>query len=283
MSTTPNPFQSLSGATRFHVSRASYFFAGPGSPASRRYNLLDYEGLPGTGPDVGAPWSPYALISLGFPIVSTGATTAGVGYVVSAHAAGTSPTNVPLGTTHLQTLAKFPGVPVVVLDVPRNLQYVSSGAGDTTQTVTVTGYDQYNQLMHETVTLNGTNIIYGLKAFKYVSAVVVNTLLAGNISVGLGTSLGLPVAVDFGGFVGETLVSWTSGPIFPRTGQTIESVGTFTGADRTIPATALTGDVYGTYLPSATLATLTNEILVTVFPAMGKNGTLYAQYGVPQF
>jgi hypothetical protein len=227
----------------------------------------------------------YAQINLGFPVVSTGATTAGVGYVVSAHAAGTTPTVVPLGATNKQTLNKFP-VPVVVLDCPRNLQYVSSSAGDTTQTVTVKGYDQYNQALTETVTLNGTGIIYGLKAFLYVASVTANTLLAGNLSVGLGTSLGLPFAVDFGGFVGETAVAWTSGPILPRTGQTqiLESaLGTFTGADRTIPATALTGDVYGTYLPASTLATLTTQILLTVFPAIGKNGTIRSSYGVPQF
>ena len=116
--------------------------------------------------------------------------------------------------------------------------------------------------------------------------VTVNTLLAGNISVGLGTALGLPVAVDYGDLVGESSVAWTSGPIFPRTGQTVlpgDALGTFVAADRTIPATALTGDVYGTYVPVATLAALTTEIRVEVFPAMGKNGTLYSSYGVPQF
>jgi hypothetical protein len=280
----PQVFSAFSGATRYHVSRASYLFAGPGSPASRRYNLLDVEGLPSQGPDVGSPFSVYAQINLGFPVVSTGATTAGVGYVISAHAAGTANVNIPLGATNLQTLTKFP-TPVVVLDVPRNLQYVSSTT-DTTQSVTVKGYDQYNQAMTETVALSGATPVYGKKAFLYVASVQVNILMAGNLSVGLGTSLGLPVAVDFGGFVGETAVAWTSGPILPRTGQTQiaeASLGTFTGADRTIPATATTGDVYGTYLPDTTLATLTTQILLTVFPAMGKNGTVNSSYGVPQF
>lgn len=281
MSVTPNPFQSLSGATRFHVSRASYFFAGPGSPANRRFNLSDVEGLPGTGPDVGVLWTPYANISLGFPIVSTGATTTGVGYVISAHAAASTPTNVPLGATHLVTLAKFPN-PVVPLDVPRNLQLVSSNAGDTTQTVTCYGYDQYNQAMTETITLNGTTPVYGNKAFKYVWQVIVNTLLAGNLSVGLGTGLGLPFAVDYGNFMSAWSVAWTSGPIYPATGQTTDT-GTFVAADRTIPATATTKDVYGLFTPSTTLATLTTEIRLQVFGALGLNGKINSSYGVPQF
>ena len=227
-------------------------------------------------------WSPYANISLGFPIVSTGATTAGVGYVISAHAAASTPTNVPLGVTHLQTVSKLAHPSVVVLDVPRNLQLVSSNAGDTTQTVTCYGYDQYNQAMTETITLNGTTPVYGNKAFKYVWQVIVNTLLAGNLSVGLGTGLGLPFAVDYGNFMSAWSVAWTSGPIYPATGQTADT-GTFVGADRTIPATATTNDVYGLFTPSTTLATLTTEIRLQVFGALGLNGKINSSYGVPQF
>ena len=53
----------------------------------------------------------------------------------------------------------------------RCLRFASSSAGDTTQTVTVTGTDMYGQAMTETRTLNGTTAVNGTKAFYTVTGV----------------------------------------------------------------------------------------------------------------
>ncbi|MGZ6673869.1 MAG: hypothetical protein ACXVFM_16125, partial [Solirubrobacteraceae bacterium] len=71
-----------------------------------------------------------------------------------------------------------------VLDFPRTLQFVSSNAGDTTQTITVVGTDDYGVAMSSTTALNGTTVVHGTKAFKTVSSVKSSGALAGNLSVG---------------------------------------------------------------------------------------------------
>jgi hypothetical protein len=55
----------------------------------------------------------------------------------------------------------------VVNDVARALQIVSSNA-DTTQTITIRGYDMYGAAMSEAITANGTTPVFGKKAFKEV-------------------------------------------------------------------------------------------------------------------
>jgi hypothetical protein len=49
------------------------------------------------------------------------------------------------------------GVTRLVLDCPRAVDILSSDAGDTTQTATVSGYDQYGQPMSELIAFNGTS------------------------------------------------------------------------------------------------------------------------------
>lgn len=78
-------------------------------------------------------------------------------------------------------------------DVPRTLQYVSSGS-DTSHTVTVTGLDIRGNAISETITLNGTTPVHGTKAFASINAngIALPTVGANNISVGIDTGLGLP-------------------------------------------------------------------------------------------
>lgn len=89
----------------------------------------------------------------------------------------------------------------VTLDVPRALQMVSSGAGDNTQTVTVTGTDVYRYAMKETFSLNGTTAVTGKKAFKTITQVAVSAAMAGNLSVGTTDILGLPEFLPERGFL----------------------------------------------------------------------------------
>jgi hypothetical protein len=124
---------------------------------------------------------------------------------------------------------------VATLDVPRTLSIVSTGAGDTTQTATITGTDTYGLPMSEAIAFNGTTTVAGKKAFKTVTRVAISAALAGNGSVGSGDIFGFPIAVGHRGYV---LTSWAG---------TFVTTGTFAPAVTTSPATTTTGDVRGTY------------------------------------
>lgn len=90
---------------------------------------------------------------------------------------------------------------VATLDVPRGLVVDSTNAGDTTQTITVTGTDVYGWGMTETIALNGTTAVEGKKAFKTITEVAVSAALTGNLTVGTTDILGLPEFVPSAGFI----------------------------------------------------------------------------------
>lgn len=125
-------------------------------------------------------------------------------------------------------------------DVPRGLSLVSSNAGDTTQTVTITGLDEWGQTVVETATLNGTTTVNANKAFAAVTRVAVSAAMTGNLSVGSSTKLGLPLAVrNVTQVRGEALDA------------AVATAGTFAYAlSNTVPS-ATNGDVRGTYIPNS--------------------------------
>lgn len=124
--------------------------------------------------------------------------------------------------------------------VARCVSIVSSNAGDTTQTATVTGTDVYGIPMTETIAFNGTTTVNGKKAFKTVTRVAISAALAGNASVGTTDIFGLPIRADSRNYV---LTAWNGAFV---------TTGTFVAADTTSPATATTGDVRGTFaVPNA--------------------------------
>lgn len=88
-----------------------------------------------------------------------------------------------------------------IMDSPagRNVVVASSNAGDTTQTVKVRGYDYAGNKMTEQLSLNGTSSVAGVKAFKQITALVVSAAMAGNLTVGSGVVLGLPVFIPSSG------------------------------------------------------------------------------------
>lgn len=126
---------------------------------------------------------------------------------------------------------------IATLDVPRAVSIVSSGAGDTTQTATVFGFDVYGQAMSETIAFNGTTTVNGQKAFRRVTRVAISAAMAGNASVGSTDILGLPYRVTSRNYL---ITAWDGAQV---------TTGTFVAADTTNPATATTDDVRGTYLP----------------------------------
>jgi hypothetical protein len=120
----------------------------------------------------------------------------------------------------------------------RNLTFVASGAA--TSTVTVSGRDYLNQRMIETITLNGTTPVVGLKCFKYLDSVAFAATAATTINVGTGTSLGLPYKAI------KVLTEELDNVI-------VGTLGTLTGPVLTDPQTATTGDPRGRYVPNSTL------------------------------
>lgn len=160
---------------------------------------------------------------------------------------------------------------VATLDVCRALSMIGTNAGDTTQSVTVTGTDYYGRRQTETRTLNGTTIVNFLKAFKTVTGVTVSATLAGNISVGSRDAIGLPYRVTDIGYIQS--VKWNN--------TLAQDAGTVVVAD-TNTATATTGDVRGTYLPSSATNGSRRLVMTIALPAIaaGPDATTTGAIGV---
>jgi hypothetical protein len=224
---------------RHTISHAEFLFSG-----TAQYNAANNSKR-------GVPFSPLLKVSLGTPDV------ADVDLVLD----GASLTAATDGLTT-----------DVVLDVPRNLQIVSTDAGDD-DVVTISGLDQYGEAVSEEFTVNGTTPVVGLKAFKTVQSVISATTPTGDFDVGTGSALGLPYRVDAGGL----LMAYEDSALDLTTSAVL---GTFLPADTTDPATATDGDVRGTYDPNGTLdGSAEFTVLIQIADVTSKTGA----YGVAQF
>ncbi len=155
---------------------------------------------------------------------------------------------------------------VAILDFPRNIVIDNDSAS--TSVITVTGTDKYGAPLVENITTNGTTLVKGKKAFKTVTSVTTATDTTGVLTVGSGDILGLPFALDT---VGDLFLANEAG--------IVATIGTVVAAVTTNPATAITGDVRGTYVATDTLDGAAT-IVVYYFPKGRKTIT---GYGVPQF
>lgn len=154
---------------------------------------------------------------------------------------------------------------VANLDVPRNLQVVSSVVGDTTQTITVTGKDIYGSVMVESVALNGTTIVPMNKAFVSITAAKSSAALAGTISIGTSVKFGLPMFLPSSAYVLKEIVD--AGAV---------TTGTFTGGAFTNPS-AVTLDVRGLYAPAtAPDGVHTYEVILALTDAEFKGHAQFA-------
>lgn len=158
------------------------------------------------------------------------------------------------------------------LDTPRTLDIVSSGAGDTTQTATVHGTDQYGQDMSELIAFNGTTRVAGQKAFKKVTRVAISAALAGNGSVGWTDVLGLPYRV-----VSRDYINFNYN-------ATVGLLAAVTVADTTSPATTTTNDVRGTITLASASDGVKRLVATLALPAIasGPNATRLGALGVTQ-
>lgn len=123
---------------------------------------------------------------------------------------------------------------VATFDVPRNVVAAWTG----TAVLTVTGTDEYGVVIRES-SASGTSLT-GKKAFKTVTGVTTSADITG-LTVGSGVVLGLPIYLPYAaGAVVKEIQDGANA-----------TAGTFVAGVRTA-ATALTGDVRGTWAPNGT-------------------------------
>jgi hypothetical protein len=155
--------------------------------------------------------------------------------------------------------------------ISRNIRIASVG-NDSTATFVVRGYDLYGFPMSETITGANVGTASGVKAFKYIASITpAGTVSGSNVTVGTGDVFGLPLlSTRFQ----DVQIYWNAGLISATTG--------YTAAVTTSPATAITGDVRGTYaVQSASDASKRLQVKVQVTPAkLVSTATLF---GVAQF
>lgn len=136
--------------------------------------------------------------------------------------------------------------------ISRNVR-ITSAADDSGKTFTVVGYDLYGYPMSEVITGANAGVASGTKAFKYITSVTPSTTPAGNVSVGTGDVIGLPLRADY---VGQLLINYNDTVITASTGFV---------AAVTTTATTTTGDVRGTYALQ-TASNNTRRLIVYLTP-----------------
>lgn len=147
--------------------------------------------------------------------------------------------------TYFRAAAAIGGAGALVLlqttlDVPRNIIITNAG-DDTGDTYTVTGTDEYGAAVIETITGANAGVAAGKKAFKTVSGIVASGASAGNVSIGFGDVLGLPIWVPS---AANFLKDWEDG------GDITDGTIVY-GLARATVSTATTADVRGTYDPNS--------------------------------
>lgn len=165
------------------------------------------------------------------------------------------------GTGVTTTVDAF-GVTRYVADVARCVTVVSGG-NDSGISFLITGYDIYGARMTQLLTGTNGSTATTLKAFKSVISVVPNGSVASTVTVGTSDTFGVPVQVSDKGYI--DVQNWAN--------TTAIDSGTFTVSDQTTPATNLTGDVRGTYVPSSASNGLRRLVFVSVLSATQVNNT----------
>jgi hypothetical protein len=170
--------------------------------------------------------------------------------------------------------------------VARALCISAASIGSGTTNVTVTGYDIFNNRMTEYLSANGTTVVNGKKAFKYILSVVTastaaTTVTPANIQIGLSDVFGVNLRMDKAEYL---QVAWNG--CTPTT-----QVGFTTALSTTSGAT--TADVRGTInastLAVATVASTNGARRLTVIMNVPINNMLNATpnataslFGAPQ-
>lgn len=193
----------------------------------------------------------FHTVELNAPLALSAAGLLAAGVMVN----GSAVTFNTLGATASATvignfgLVPFDSLTVARKGYGRNITVVASAAN--TRTLTVTGYDYLGSKMQETLTINGTTTVQGLKAFFWIESLVFSSSSdTTTVNVGWGNVFGLP-------FAGESMISEI------KNGAVAANAGTFTAALATATAaTATNADVRGTYLPATVIPDGVNNFKV---------------------
>jgi len=169
------------------------------------------------------------------------------------------------------TLTTTAGAAVVTTaGTPTGLTYTLGAAP---QTITISGYDYYGQLMSEAITSSSavSTAVNGKKAFFQVSSIATGGATGTALTVGTTDKLGLPVRV----FNAAYIVSVKSNSTLAQ------DAGTFVAADTAV-ATTGTGDVRGTYAPATASDGTVRTVMAISLPAIavGPNATRGGALGV---
>ncbi len=102
-----------------------------------------------------------------------------------------------------------------ILDAKYGRCLSCTGGASTDQVVTITGRDYLGQVMSEAFTLNGTAIIYGKKAFKFIDTIA-TTVGTGATALDVGWTdvLGLP-------YKAEQLIGWSEDGVQKDVGRNV--------------------------------------------------------------
>ena len=181
--------------------------------------------------------------------------------------------------TSVKSVTRTDGTTVLQLDCARAVQLTTaSGTISTSRNLTVSGYDYYGQPMTEVIATGTTSSavanVAGKKAFYQITSIAINGSLPVAITVGTTDVLGIPVRVVDAGYI--VSVNWAN--------TLARDAGTFVAADTTT-ATATTGDVRGTYVPSTSATNGVRRLVMTIgcnAIMVGPNATRTGALGVTQ-
>ena len=126
-----------------------------------------------------------------------------------------------------------------VLDTPRAVT-ITSGGNDTGIAFLISGYDVYGKAMSQLLTGASGSVATTKKAFASVTSIVPNGAVATTVTAGTADLFGIPIRLIDKGYISS--LNWANVLAY--------DTGTMTIYDSTSPATNLTGDVRGTYVPS---------------------------------
>ena len=150
----------------------------------------------------------------------------------------------PAGSFTLTAAAALPGFATVGGAPFGRALSVDSDDASNVSVLTITGTDYTGAVVVENITVNGTTVVPGVKAFHTVTGISFTNDTNGNVFVGFADALGLPFYLP--GIDDCPTVFEFEDNILKA------NAGTFVAGVDTAP-TATTGDVRGTYLPVTSL------------------------------
>jgi hypothetical protein len=178
--------------------------------------------------------------------------------------------------TGVKSVTRLTGLTALQLDVPRAVSVTTGAGSPTTRNVTISGFDYYGQPMSEVIATGAvaSTTTNGKKAFYQIGGITISGSPVVTVAVGTTDILGIPVRVSSVTYVSSV-----------KQGTTLaQDAGTFVAADMTSTATTTTGDVRGTYAPSAANDGIKRLVMGVLLPAIavGPNSTRIGALGVTQ-